>query len=151
MIYSNFRCLSLIAKCLEETQLAIQSPAEHELPDKDFLIMALDLLSGLAEGLSGNIESFVASSHIVALIYQCSLVINCFRNYSCRRKYLFYDSVNIKVFDASRIQVQRSDRVLSLSSATWLKLVIIIWNLTYVCFLPLASFYEVILFIFGFY
>ena len=71
-----FRCLALIARCLQQTQLAAESPTEHDMPDKDFLIVALDLLSGLAEGLSGHIETLVASSHIIALIYQCSLVRN---------------------------------------------------------------------------
>ncbi len=35
------------------------------------MIVALDLLSGLAEGLDGHIESLVVSSNIMQLLYQC--------------------------------------------------------------------------------
>ena len=44
------------------------------MPDKDFMIVALDLLSGLAEGLEEHIEPFVASSPIMRLLYQCMQV-----------------------------------------------------------------------------
>uniref|UniRef100_A0A803Y635 Transportin-1 n=1 Tax=Meleagris gallopavo TaxID=9103 RepID=A0A803Y635_MELGA len=44
---------------------------QYEAPDKDFMIVALDLLSGLAEGLGGNIEQLVARSNILTLMYQC--------------------------------------------------------------------------------
>ncbi|KAF4792232.1 Transportin-1 [Turdus rufiventris] len=46
-------------------------PDQYEAPDKDFMIVALDLLSGLAEGLGGNIEQLVACSNILTLMYQC--------------------------------------------------------------------------------
>ncbi|VDK20488.1 unnamed protein product [Anisakis simplex] len=68
------RCTALIGRCLQQVQLAVERPAEYDMPDKDFLIVALDLLSGLAEGLSDHIDQLVASSQIVALIYQCSMV-----------------------------------------------------------------------------
>ena len=45
-----------------------------EPPDKDFMIVALDLLSGLAEGLEGHIETLVASSNIMTLLFQCMQV-----------------------------------------------------------------------------
>lgn len=35
------------------------------------MIVALDLLSGLAEGLDGHIESLVVKSNIMQLLYQC--------------------------------------------------------------------------------
>ncbi|CAG2183099.1 unnamed protein product, partial [Oppiella nova] len=35
------------------------------------MIVALDLLSGLAEGLNGHMESLVMSSNIMQLLYQC--------------------------------------------------------------------------------
>lgn len=35
------------------------------------MIVALDLLSGLAEGLDGHIESLVANSNIMQLLFQC--------------------------------------------------------------------------------
>ena len=38
------------------------------------MIVALDLLSGLAEGLSNQIDSLVESSSILKLLYQCMQV-----------------------------------------------------------------------------
>ena len=38
------------------------------------MIVALDLLSGLAEGLEGQIEQFVARSNTMSLLYQCMQV-----------------------------------------------------------------------------
>ena len=49
-------------------------PEVMEPPDKDFMIVALDLLSGLAEGLEGHIETLVASSNIMTLLFQCMQV-----------------------------------------------------------------------------
>ena len=48
-----------------------QSPEQMDMPDKDFMIVALDLLSGLAEGLDGHIDRLVAGSNIMHLLYQC--------------------------------------------------------------------------------
>ena len=50
------------------------SPDQFEAPDKDFMIVSLDLLSGLAEGLQTQIESLVANSNILKLLYQCMQV-----------------------------------------------------------------------------
>ena len=50
------------------------NPGQFEMPDKDFMVVALDLLSGLAEGLEGQIEQFVARSNIMALLFQCMQV-----------------------------------------------------------------------------
>lgn len=52
-------------------QANTQSPDQFEAPDKDFMIVALDLLSGLAEGLNGHIENLVVNSNIMQLLYQC--------------------------------------------------------------------------------
>lgn len=52
-------------------QANTQSPDQFEAPDKDFMIVALDLLSGLAEGLNGQIEKLVVDSNIMHLLYQC--------------------------------------------------------------------------------
>ncbi len=38
------------------------------------MIVALDLLSGLAEGLEHHIEALVASSNILKLLFQCMQV-----------------------------------------------------------------------------
>lgn len=41
------------------------------------MIVALDLLSGLAEGLEGQIEQFVIRSNTMTLLYQCMQVKSC--------------------------------------------------------------------------
>lgn len=51
-----------------------QQPDQYEAPDKDFMIVALDLLSGLAEGLGANVEQLVTRSNIMTLIFQCMQV-----------------------------------------------------------------------------
>uniref|UniRef100_A0A4W4G0E0 Transportin-1 n=1 Tax=Electrophorus electricus TaxID=8005 RepID=A0A4W4G0E0_ELEEL len=62
------RCVNLVQKTLAQ---AMSQPEVYEAPDKDFMIVALDLLSGLAEGLGGNVEQLVARSNILTLMYQC--------------------------------------------------------------------------------
>ena len=53
-----------------------QHPDQYEAPDKDFMMVALDLLSGLAEGLGGHVEQLVARSNIMTLLFQCMQVPN---------------------------------------------------------------------------
>jgi transportin-1 len=65
------RCISLIQQTLNQDLVSTTSPGQYESPDKDFMIVALDLLSGLAEGLDIHIESLVTSSNIMQLLYQC--------------------------------------------------------------------------------
>ena len=60
--------------CRWLTQANLSNPEQYEAPDKDFMIVALDLLSGLAEGLSNQIDSLVESSSILKLLYQCMQV-----------------------------------------------------------------------------
>lgn len=55
-------------------QMYTQHPEQYEAPDKDFMIVALDLLSGLAEGLGGHVEQLVARSNIMTLLFQCMQV-----------------------------------------------------------------------------
>lgn len=52
----------------------MSQPDQYDPPDKDFMIVALDLLSGLAEGLEGHIEGLVANSSVLTLLYQCMQV-----------------------------------------------------------------------------
>lgn len=91
------RCLSLVKQTLEQVEvnkrqlvflfLFIKSilfcyivkmhnkfPDQYEIPDKDFMVVALDLLSGLAEGLGNLISPLVSSSEILSLLYQCMKV-----------------------------------------------------------------------------
>uniref|UniRef100_A0A8D3BSF6 Transportin 1 n=1 Tax=Scophthalmus maximus TaxID=52904 RepID=A0A8D3BSF6_SCOMX len=65
------RCVNLVQKTLAQAMLHQSQPDQYEAPDKDFMIVALDLLSGLAEGLGGTIEELVARSNILTLMYQC--------------------------------------------------------------------------------
>ena len=65
------RCVSLVEQTLNQAIAHSQNPDQLDPPDKDFMIVALDLLSGLAEGLDGHIERLVASSNIMHLLYQC--------------------------------------------------------------------------------
>ena len=50
------RCVSLVEQTLSKHLAHMQNSEQFELPDKDFMIVALDLLSGLAEGLDIHIE-----------------------------------------------------------------------------------------------
>ena len=65
------RSVSLIAQTIYQSQVASSHPEHFQPPDKEFMIVALDLLSGLAEGLSSQIEQLVAQSSIISLLYQC--------------------------------------------------------------------------------
>jgi len=55
-------------------QANLANPDQYEAPDKDFMIVALDLLSGLAEGLEHHIEALVSSSNVLKLLFQCMQV-----------------------------------------------------------------------------
>lgn len=68
------RCVSLVAQTLHHTQVALANPEHFVTPDKEFMIVALDLLSGLAEGLQGHIEHLVAGSNLLSLLFQCMQV-----------------------------------------------------------------------------
>ncbi|XP_025830663.1 transportin-1 [Agrilus planipennis] len=65
------RCVSLIQQTLYQHLANTQNPDQYEAPDKDFVIVALDLLSGLAEGLNGHIEKLVVNSNIMELLHHC--------------------------------------------------------------------------------
>lgn len=56
------RCCNLIHKALLDYQQFQQNP-ELEEPDKSFLVVALDLLSGLTQGLGMGLENLVTSSN----------------------------------------------------------------------------------------
>jgi len=63
------RCVKLIETTLVRQQMAERGQGEH--PEKDFLIIALDLISGLCEGLHGSIESLIGNSNLPTLLYGC--------------------------------------------------------------------------------
>ncbi|EFX68747.1 hypothetical protein DAPPUDRAFT_301259 [Daphnia pulex] len=64
------RCISLVEQTLNQHIASMQQPDQFEAPDKDFMIVALDLLSGLTEGLGGHIERLIVASNIMQLLYQ---------------------------------------------------------------------------------
>ncbi len=65
------RCVSLVAQNLHQTQVALANRENMAPPDKEFMIVALDLLSGLAEGLQTHIEKLLVQSNLLTLLYQC--------------------------------------------------------------------------------
>lgn len=73
------RCLSLVKQTLAQAELFNKQQqqqqqsdsSQYDMPDKDFMVVALDLLSGIAEGLGQLIAPLVANSEILILLYQC--------------------------------------------------------------------------------
>lgn len=65
------RCTSLVEQNLQQAIAFNLDPENTEMPNKDFMIAALDVLSGLAEGLKGEITELVMSSNIIDLTLQC--------------------------------------------------------------------------------
>uniref|UniRef100_H2ZM67 Transportin-1 n=1 Tax=Ciona savignyi TaxID=51511 RepID=H2ZM67_CIOSA len=84
-LFPLLECLSSVATALQTGFLPycepvfrrcvglsyMQNQEKFDPPDKDFMIVALDLLSGLAEGLGSGIEQLVQSSNILPLMYEC--------------------------------------------------------------------------------
>lgn len=112
------RCVSLVEQTLNQHIANTQSPEQFEAPDKDFMIVALDLLSGLAEGLDGHMERLVMNSNVMQLLYQCmqdvmpevrqssfallgDLTKACFQHVlPCIRKYFYYYCDYLLIFIA---------------------------------------------------
>uniref|UniRef100_A0A8C1HQU7 Transportin-1 n=1 Tax=Cyprinus carpio carpio TaxID=630221 RepID=A0A8C1HQU7_CYPCA len=70
--FVTFSCFSAcLQTSLKPWSMYNQHPDQYEAPDKDFMIVALDLLSGLAEGLGAHVEQLVTRSNIMTLIFQC--------------------------------------------------------------------------------
>lgn len=70
------RCVLLVLKTLEECQAFSMDPSLDE-PDKDFMIVALDLLSGIVQALNTDAEPLVASTNppVVQFLSICVQVI----------------------------------------------------------------------------
>jgi len=66
--------------CSPPVQASCANPEQFEAPDKDFMIVALDLLSGLAEGLEHHIEGLASSSNLLKLLYQSMQVCRYIQN-----------------------------------------------------------------------
>ncbi|CAO3619625.1 unnamed protein product [Mucor fragilis] len=67
------RCVKLISSTLQEQMLADQYPDEVMPPNVEFLIAALDLLSGIVQGLGPAIEPLIAQTNppLLVLLQQC--------------------------------------------------------------------------------
>lgn len=67
------RCVKLISSTLQEQILADQHPEEIMPPNVEFLIAALDLLSGIVQGLGPKIEPLIAQTNppLLALLSRC--------------------------------------------------------------------------------
>ncbi|KAG2202751.1 hypothetical protein INT47_004775 [Mucor saturninus] len=67
------RCVKLVLSTLQEQMLADQHPEEMMPPNVDFLIAALDLLSGIVQGLGSAIEPLIAQTNppLLALLCKC--------------------------------------------------------------------------------
>ena len=65
--------MKLISSTLQEQILADQYPDEMTPPNVEFLIAALDLLSGIVQGLGPAIEPLIAQTNppLLALLQQC--------------------------------------------------------------------------------
>lgn len=67
------RCCSLIEKCVQQNQQHLLAPESVEAPETDFIIVALDLLSGLAESLPEHMSPLVSNSKLIELMLYCSM------------------------------------------------------------------------------
>ena len=65
------RCLRLIERNLKQPQPGEPLVNAGEGPDSDFIVCALDLVSGLAEGLGSAVEQLIAHSTLLPLLYAC--------------------------------------------------------------------------------
>ncbi|KAF7639288.1 Importin N-terminal domain-containing protein [Meloidogyne graminicola] len=69
------RCVHIISTTLQQSQsvnTAASNAAQQDQADKDFLIVALDLLSELTEALRDYIEPLLEQSNLNQLVYFCS-------------------------------------------------------------------------------
>jgi transportin-1 len=66
------RCNTIVHTALLQYQAYQQNP-ELDEPDKSFLVVALDLLSGLTQGLGMSLEPFIAESqpNLLTLLTVC--------------------------------------------------------------------------------
>lgn len=65
------RCVALVEKNLQQAAAHNIDPDNIDMPNKDYMIASLDLLSGLAEGLNEAITDLVCSSNVMDLTIQC--------------------------------------------------------------------------------
>ena len=90
----------LVLKTLEECQAFAMDPSLDE-PDKDFMIVALDLLSGIVQALNADAEPLVASTNppVVQFLSICIQVhtIQCICKASQKKKKLNAHLIRMKL------------------------------------------------------
>ncbi|KAI7865032.1 armadillo-type protein [Spinellus fusiger] len=66
------RCVHLVCRTLEECRIAAQTPGA-DVPDQDFMIVALDLLSGIVQALNTDAEPLVANTNppVISFLSLC--------------------------------------------------------------------------------
>ncbi len=52
-------------------QASKTNPEYFQAPDKDSMIAALDLLSGIVEGLGSSVQHLVGKGNLPTILYQC--------------------------------------------------------------------------------
>lgn len=67
------RSVALVEHNLQQAVAHSIDPDNIEMPNKDYMIASLDLLSGLAEGLNEAITELVVSSNVINLTLQCMI------------------------------------------------------------------------------
>ncbi|CAF1280741.1 unnamed protein product [Adineta steineri] len=65
-------CEPVFVRCIVLVQQTLEASGPDAPLDKDFMIVALDLLSGLAEGLGSNIDTLVERSNLLTLLERCA-------------------------------------------------------------------------------
>ncbi|CAF2750428.1 unnamed protein product [Rotaria sp. Silwood2] len=65
-------CEPVFGRCILLVQQTLEANGGDAPTDKDFMIVALDLLSGLAEGLGSHIDSLVERSNLLTLLERCA-------------------------------------------------------------------------------
>lgn len=60
------------ARCLHLISGTINAAAAGHDPDMDFAVCALDLLSGMVEGLQQNFEHLITTPDFIKLLYECT-------------------------------------------------------------------------------
>lgn len=67
------RCASIVRRCLEKSYAHEMDRENVEAPDKDFMIVSLDLISGLISSIPvRHMESLIDESHLVHLLLRCA-------------------------------------------------------------------------------
>ncbi|KAF8363061.1 imb-2 [Pristionchus pacificus] len=67
------RCTSIVRRCLEKSYAHDLDRENIEAPDKDFMIVSLDLISGLISSIPvRHMESLIEESHLVHLLLRCA-------------------------------------------------------------------------------